>query len=254
VNGVEVNGIDDLIHNVRIWARVLGWVYDPINKYWFKNNVKFKQIYDAIFYVFDYGDYEPLDVKGKVVVDVGAYVGDSAIYFALKGAKRVIAIEPHPGAFAEMLDNIRLNNLESVIIPINAGLASKLGKICIENIDASNTFAIYHRPGDCPNTVPAIPLNELISRFDVDPNDAVLKMDCEGCEFDVILNDYEHVKLFEEVVFEYHAYAVHRPIAELINTMSKDLNCQTINEDFYRKFFSDYSRDQLGLIRCVKRS
>jgi len=62
--------------------------------------------------------------------------------------------------------------------------------------------------------------------------DAVLKMDCEGCEFDVILNDYEHVKLFGEVVFEYHAYAVHRPIAELINTMSKDFNCQTINEDF----------------------
>ena len=61
-------------------------------------------------------------------------------------------------------------------------------------------------------------------------------------------------KLFKEVVFEYHAYAVHRPIAELINTMSKDFNCQTINEDFFRKFFSDYSRDQLGLIRCVKRS
>ena len=79
-------------------------------------------------------------------------------------------------------------------------------------------------------------------------------MDCEGCEFDVILNDYEHVKLFKEVVFKYHAYAVHRPIAELINTMSKDFNRQTINEGFFRKFFNDYSRDQLGLIRCVKRS
>ena len=25
-------------------------------------------------------------------------------------------------------------------------------------------------------------------------------MDCEGCEFNMILNDYEHVKLFKEVV------------------------------------------------------
>ena len=32
------------------------------------------------------------------------------------------------------------------------------------------------------------------------------------------------------------------------------LNCQTINEGFFRKFFNDYSRNQLGLIRCVKRS
>jgi len=30
-------------------------------------------------------------------------------------------------------------------------------------------------------------------------------MDCEGCEYDVILNDYEHVRLFDEVYFEYHA-------------------------------------------------
>ena len=45
-----------------------------------------------------------------------------------------------------------------------------------------------------------------------------------SCEYDIILNDYEHVKLFKEVVFKYHAYAVHRPIAELINTMSKGFN------------------------------
>jgi len=103
-------------------------------------------------------------------------------------------------------------------------------------------------------SIESITISDIIDRFGIDPNDAVLKMDCEGCEYDVILNDYEHVKLFDEVVFEYHAYAVHRPIAELINTMSKDFNCQTINEDSYRKFFSNYSRDQLGLIRCVKRS
>jgi hypothetical protein len=34
---------------------------------------------------------------------------------------------------------------------------------------------------------PVVTLSELISRFDVDPNDAVLKMDYEGCEFAIIL-------------------------------------------------------------------
>jgi FkbM family methyltransferase len=231
-----------------------GWVYDVAGKYWFKDSMKFRHMYWPILEVFDFGNYEGIDVNGKVVIDVGAFVGDTAIYFALKGARRIIAVEPHPGAYAEMLDNIRLNNLEGVIIPINAGLASKPGKICVENTSAYGTAGTYHRPGDCPNAVSVVTLSELMDRFGADPSDAVLKMDCEGCEFDVILNDYEHVKLFEEVVFEYHAYAVHRPIAELINTMSNDFNCQTINEDFYRKFFSNYSRDQLGLIRCVKRS
>jgi len=107
------------------------WVYDKSCNCYVRNNVKFKQIRCAIYQVFDDGDYEPLDVSGRVVVDVGAYVGDSAIYFALRGAKKVIAVEPHPGAFAEMLDNIKLNNLEGVIIPINAGLASRPGSVCV---------------------------------------------------------------------------------------------------------------------------
>jgi hypothetical protein len=48
INGVEVDGIDDVIRDTETWAKVLGWVYDPVNKYWFKNNVKLKQIHDAV--------------------------------------------------------------------------------------------------------------------------------------------------------------------------------------------------------------
>jgi hypothetical protein len=111
-----------------------------------------------------------------------------------------------------MLDNIKLNNLEGVIIPVNAGLASKPGKIYIENVGA----------------VPAVTLSELISRFGVDPNDAVLKMDCEGCEFDIILNDYEHVKLFKELILEYHGNVVNKTVNDLLNMLSKDYRCNVI--------------------------
>jgi hypothetical protein len=37
----------------------------------------------------------------------------------------------------------------------------------------------------------------------------VLKMNCES---DVILNDYEHVRLFDEVYFEYHAFITKIPV------------------------------------------
>ena len=226
---------------MRTWAKVLGWVYDPINKYWFKNNVKLKQIYTATFYVFDYGDYEPLDVKGKVVVDVGAYVGDSAIYFVLKGARRVFAVEPHPGAYAEMLDNIKLNNMEKVIIPINAGLASRPGMVCVENVDTNHTGVIYHRPGGCINAVPAMTLGELMNRFGVDPNDAVIKMDCEDCEFDVILNDYDHVRLFRELILEYHPRYVNESLNDLLKVLGKDYKCDIRgNED-------------LGIMHCTRK-
>ncbi|MDT7970335.1 MAG: FkbM family methyltransferase, partial [Vulcanisaeta sp.] len=61
-----------------------------------------------------------------------------------------------------------------------------------------------------------------------DPNDAVLKMDCEGCEFDIILNDYEHVKLFKELILEYHGDVVNKTVNDLLNMLSKDYRCNVI--------------------------
>ncbi|MDT7858468.1 MAG: hypothetical protein RQ930_00225 [Candidatus Aenigmarchaeota archaeon] len=44
-------------------------------------------------------DYKILKVRGKEVVDIGAYTGDSSIYFALNGAKHVYAFEPYPFSY-----------------------------------------------------------------------------------------------------------------------------------------------------------
>jgi FkbM family methyltransferase len=241
VNGVEVDRIDDVIRDTETWARVLGWAYDTVNGFWFKGNAKFRHMRSTILEIFDYGEYVLLDVKGKDIVDVGAFIGDSAIYFALRGARKVIAIEPHPGAFAEMLDNIKLNNMENVIIPINVGLASRPGKICIENVSIDDTSVTYHRPGDCSNTVPAITLSELISRFGIDPNDAVLKMDCQGCEFDIILNDYKHVKLFRELIFEYYLDVV-GTLNDLLKMLNKDYKCRITR-----------SSNIFGIIHCIRK-
>jgi len=193
--------------------------------------------------------YKSLSVKDKVVVDVGAFVGDSAIYFALKGAKRVIAIEPHLGAYAEMLENIRLNNLEGVIVPLNAGLASKPGKIRVERVN-EETIGTFHRFSEA-GEVDAVTLGEIVERYGIGEG-AVLKMDCEGCEYDVILNDYEHVRLFDEILFEYHAYITKIPVQVLLEKLSKDFECEIVSgEEFYRRH--GLGKEQLGLVRCIKK-
>jgi len=42
-------------------------------------------MHHSILEIFNYGEYSALNVYGKVVIDVGAFVGDSSIYFALRG-------------------------------------------------------------------------------------------------------------------------------------------------------------------------
>jgi len=242
VNDIEISNISDVIYETETWARVLGWKYDTSCNCWVKNNIKLRRMYEVAgtLDIFEEGLYSALNVDGRVVIDVGAFVGDSAIYFALKGAKKVIAIEPHPDAFREMLNNIKLNNLENVVVPLNVGLASKPGRICIENVDIKRTAITYHRPGECDVMVPAITLADVVSKYGVN-HDAILKMDCEGCEFDVILNDYEHVRVFKELLLEYHLYASSEPLSKLLKVLARDYRCNVERFD-----------KSIGMICCLR--
>ena len=182
----------------------------------------FKNYHWPIIEVFFSQDYGIVDAKDRVVVDVGAFVGDSSIYFVLRGARRVYAIEPHPGAYAEMLENIKLNNMEDKIIPINAALGSKPGKIKIPNISLDATARIRHKAGVIGYfEVPQVTLRQLIMSYSIEPD--VLKMDCEGCEYDIILNDYDDVRLFRELVFELHKDK--GPWVELLRKLTNDFKC-----------------------------
>jgi FkbM family methyltransferase len=193
------------------------------------------KMYRSILEVFEYGEYDILDVEGKDVVDIGAFVGDSAIYFALRGARKVIAVKPHPEAYREMVENIKLNNLENLVIPINAGLSSREGSICIEDVDTYETLTSHYMSGECISQIPAITLNKLVREYGLTQT-PILKIDCEGCEYEVILNDYSTVRMFEEIVLEYHGNP-----SQILKTLKKDYICK-----FLRK-----GRD-IGLIYCKK--
>ncbi|MEM3672950.1 MAG: FkbM family methyltransferase [Candidatus Bathyarchaeia archaeon] len=59
--------------------------------------------------------YSALNVKGKVVADVGASYGDTTIYFALKGARKVYAYEPIPWVVKLLKKNIKYNHLTEIV-------------------------------------------------------------------------------------------------------------------------------------------
>jgi len=244
INDVQVNNIADVIYNIETLAKVIGWRYDDSCKCWVKDGVRFRRIdliLLGIFGLYSEPEYSFINVGNRDVVDVGAYVGDTAIYFALRGAKRVITIEPHPEAFKEMIENIKLNNIEDIVIPVNAGLASRPGEICVENVDVNETIGTYHKLGECDTLVPAITLADVIERFAIDHR-AVLKMDCEGCEFDVILNDYEHLRTFKELIFEYHLRASSEPLSRLLEVLAKDYSCKIVRK-----------KGDIGIVHCVRR-
>lgn len=56
-----------------------------------------------------------------VCIDVGANIGSMSIFMMALKAKKVLAFEPGP-SYEKFCKNIKLNNLENKIIPINYGL------------------------------------------------------------------------------------------------------------------------------------
>jgi FkbM family methyltransferase len=163
----------------------------------------FEFLYDIVFENFVGGAYDDLDIDNKVVIDVGAGVGDTAILFSLRGAKRVIALEPFPSLYKKALINIKINDVEDKVSLINAGLGSLDGEVYAELSDVCGYYLF--KPGYEHNVkVRMYTLNSLIKEFGIERG-SILKVDCEGCEYETILNArLEDLKVFDQIIIEYH--------------------------------------------------
>jgi len=142
-----------------------------------------------------------VNVSGRDVVDVGANIGDSAIYFALKGAKRVIAFEPYPSAYQVAKLNIEANSLKDKIMVLNEGI----GAPSTLAVDPTFKVRVFSRLSESKAGVQVQlrSLKDLVQSFEL--KEAVLKLDCEGCEYGAILNaSFETLGCFKTIVMEYH--------------------------------------------------
>ncbi|PVX23776.1 MAG: hypothetical protein CW716_11415, partial [Candidatus Bathyarchaeum sp.] len=168
------------------------------NKYQFhaKNGIVYMKISNLTFQIdFPYcipelletyrdNSYGQYNLKNKTVVDVGAFIADSSIYFATKGAKKVLAYEPSQ-MYKIAENNVKLNNLEHIVTLRNQAVAEKAGSIKLDYMPynpggSSTTFS--HKKAT-QYDVEAVPL--LTVRDEVDHID-LLKLDCEGAEYQII--------------------------------------------------------------------
>ncbi len=166
------------------------------------------QFYDGIsngdvFNIFYKKEYEFLPVKGRVVIDIGANIADSSIYFAMNGAKKVIALEPYPKNFEIAQKNIAMNGFSDKIELINAGCCGGQSKDIILDASVKGASCQTKQSGTGSN-IHFFSLGELVDKYNIE-SPAILKLDCEGCEYDIIssnsktmLHDFSHIQI------EYH--------------------------------------------------
>lgn len=126
-------------------------------------------VLDEVFVMKVYG--EP-NLTGRTAIDIGASIGDSSLYLSTRGAEVVYAYELDPDRYNLATQNIEMNKLEEKIKIFNRAANSELVNDLILSKDLSGVF---------------------------------LKLDCEGCEYEVLNGiDKKALERVDDVVMEYH--------------------------------------------------
>jgi FkbM family methyltransferase len=194
-------------NKIELCAHMTGWHYDleldkiimPESGLQFYNGVS----NGDLFNIFHEQDYDFLPVKNRVVIDIGANIADSSIYFSMIGAKKVIALEPFPKNFEVAQKNIILNGFTDRIELLNAGCCGGQSKDMVLDTSA-NGVCCQSMQSSLGSNIHFYTLRELINKYNID-SPAVLKIDCEGCEYDIILsNDKTMLDKFSHIQVEYH--------------------------------------------------
>jgi FkbM family methyltransferase len=150
-------------------------------------------------------DYRLKDIEfrpGDVVVDIGANIGIVAIYLAKTHPRiRIVAIEPVPTTFGHLQENINLNAVSN-ITALNCAVTKDgrdLRMIVNPGHSGGSTGHLrdLKQPGHYNLTVRSRTLDGIFDEY-VPDRCRVLKIDCEGAEYEILsgarcLNRVDHL-------------------------------------------------------------
>jgi len=199
---------------------------------------------------------KPSLVKNKVVVDVGANVGTFSILAAKMGAKKVWAFEPVKETFRILKKNIKLNELEGIVIPVCCALGekSKKGKIYYTGggDGGATMYKERHKHSNLKTQAMAIePLDRMIK----EPVDYI-KIDSEGNEKNILLGAKKIIRRWRpNLVFSaYHWKNDKSELPLVVFQMCENYQCKLINtgEEIFICHTKNYSGRGLATNRSKR--
>lgn len=157
----------------------------------------------------------------RSVIDVGANVGAATLWFASHAPAAVIlAIEPSPDVVPRLAANILRNRLSDRVQTMGCALGGRTGNVFLRIAPSSVGNRVSSRPGRYRAEVAQKTLKEVMDTAGFARVD-VLKLDCEGAEYSVVLLAPDDVlDRVGAIIGEYHPVEGHSP-DELVDRLRK---------------------------------
>jgi len=130
---------------------------------------------------------------GDIVFDIGAYVGDTALWFSkavgLQG--KVYAFEPEPSNFEKLKANLERNKVTNVI-PLQLALSEDKGEM---HVSSGGSFSTIIQAGT-GTSVEVTTIDRFVEANKL-PRVDFIKMDVEGHELKVLAGARKTIKTFK---------------------------------------------------------
>lgn len=164
--------------------------------------------------------------EGVVVLDIGANIGTSTVFWAtrMRGWGSVIAVEPQERVFYALAGNIAINNCFNARA-IWAGCGASLGTIAVPRLNyqmplnsggLSLKLGVEQKPGqpvDFMNSavIPCLRIDDSgLERVDA------IKIDVEGMEPEVLMGALATIAKHRPIIFAEHTICGEKPIRDML--------------------------------------
>jgi FkbM family methyltransferase len=183
------------------------------------------------------------EIKGGVVVDVGAGIGEFALAAARRFPQaRIISYEPNPKTYRLLESNMRQNSVANVQI-VRLAIGTQESYVLRRASRGPRASAALLGADEDAVVVPA-------RRLDDELGDAwisLLKIDCEGLEADVLESATSVLRRVERVVVEYHRWLLADADRLVADFLSRQGFTTSVRHDAYdvRLGYVDARRDSI---------
>lgn len=160
---------------------------------------------------------DPSEISGKNVIDVGANCGMFTMRCLELGAEHIYAVEAQSTIYRDKLTK-NVGHYRRVTL-LNRAIAEVNDKtVFIENEHYMS------KVGETGEPVQSITLEKVVSSYNLPEDDLVLKIDCEGSEFNVIMtSSKQFMRKFSVIYAEFHGNLNPNPAWQNVSLLEQRL-------------------------------
>jgi FkbM family methyltransferase len=197
---------------------------------------------------FSMKDYDMLpNIKGKDILDIGAAIGDTAVYFGLKGARKIYSYEINKRYFEVCKKNIELNNLGSVVEVQLCGIGNDS-----KPLDGSLSILGAILPKEDREEARGVrmkTLNEITKEHGI--KNGILKIDVDGFEYAIMEGaNCDTLNNFSHIIIEYH-FGV-KNLANQLKSCGFKIDVKKVAEVFADSHPEEFQHMDIGYIYAVR--